>query len=192
MILFLSIVYSWKERTAYIIKESNTERYVTRSGGIIRSVPGNNLSEVADAYYAVEIINNNGKYSFSFCDKLLSTKANDPGIVVSGNDTWELIPTGKGYKLKSNKNDKCLVKLDSYDSKGKGFYMNSKDCNSTLPNKFEFFEMGDIDFYCKKDAESICSRYNYVMEDMHHEIEHHHDHFGNHHERMNEHIDLTH
>lgn len=164
MLLQITFIASWKEKTAYMMKIANDESYIIRAKNNIRVVDGSMLSDVPDAYFAFEIVQNgDNDYSFLYCDKYLSTKEKDPGIIVSEVDNWELHTLGNGYKIKSIKKDECLTKLESYDSRFLGNYMNRRSCESNLPNVFVFLEMGDIDFYCKQKPEEICKRKGFSL-----------------------------
>lgn len=157
MFFQLLSVYCWKEKTAYMMKVVGEESYVVRSGSVIRVVSGSNLSDIPQPVFGFEVINTGrDEYSFRFCDKYLSSKKGDPGIIPADVDSWTLKPVVGGYNLINKGTMQCLTKVGKDKRPYMGNFMNRKNCTSALPNVFEFYEMGDIDFFCKQKPEDIC------------------------------------
>lgn len=167
MLLQMLAIPPWKEKTAYMMKVVGEESYVIRVEHNIRVVDGSNLGDVVQPITAFEVIKTGeGEYSFLFCDKYLSAKDSDPGVVPLDIDFWGVEAVGKGYKLKNKASGECLTKTDQFDPAFNGNFAHRMLCDSAFPNVFTFYEMGDIDFYCKRDAGGICAKLGFSLGDL--------------------------
>lgn len=164
MLLFVLSITSFRKNTAYMIKVVGDERYVVKTNGSMRVVSASNLQDVPEAVYAAEMIETaHNTYAIKFCDEFMSSKSSDPGIIAAGAEAWEILPSSEGFKLLTLEYGQCLTAMGGYHGQTSGNYINRSDCNNSAPQTFQFYEMGDVDFYCKTTKSEICDKLGFDL-----------------------------
>lgn len=164
MLLFISLAFAIKPKTAYMLKSLGKEQYIVRVKNVIRAVKASELLYIKRPFFVYELEDNgDDTYSLRFCDgKYLVRKEKDPGIVIGDKkNKWEFVKTTDGFKLRESTSKNCLIQTYSKDKKTKGYFMNHQNCDKKKDNEFVLLEMGDVDFHCITGTGGICKKLNF-------------------------------
>lgn len=163
--LYLLVIqaFKFKENFGYRIKlAGDEERYVAAIGGSVRTMLANDISANPSAQAVVELFKRGrDSYAMRFCDRFLTVKPADSGVVAGNYDDesleeYDIQVVGNAYKIFNVRKERCLAQTTSYDSSDKGFKLNTRPCQDNLPNKFVFLEVGPIYYHCPELAAAFC------------------------------------
>lgn len=165
MILFFYCTYGfgYKEKHGYRLKiAGEEERYVANIDGTIRSILGADIDSAPNAEYVVELINHGGnEYQLKFCSGFLAALPKSSGVIAhdNGEDEYtkfEIRKVGKALQFYSKIRAQCLAQIPNYDTKLKGYRINSVSCTGKYPNAMVLLDVGSIYYHCDDQAQAFC------------------------------------
>lgn len=175
-----NFAYNFKGDTGYRIRVvGEEERYVVNINGTVRSVLADDIDNVPGALSVVEVIHDGGSlYKLKFCNGYLSAMPKSAGIITHNEEDdeyaiFEIRNKGDSLQFYNKTKKKCVAQIDSHDDARKGYYLNSRDCDSDVKSLMVLLEIGPIYYHCEDLAELYCAENGFEL--INTNIDHHYD-----------------